>query len=91
MGVAVEESRQDRPSTEVHRLIAIEARPDVDEATVLVLPSRSEGLGRVVVEAFCRGRGVVAFSDGGLVSLAPNSQFKTTKARNANEATGRTV
>ena len=31
----------------------------LDEATVLVLPSRSEGLGRVVVEAFCRGRGVV--------------------------------
>src|SRR5262249_21947877 len=29
----------------------------LDEATVLVLPSRSEGLGRVVVEAFCRGRG----------------------------------
>ena len=27
---------------------------------MLVLPSRSEGLGRVVVEAFCRGRGVVA-------------------------------
>ena len=25
-------------------------------ATVLVLPSRSEGLGRVLVEAFCRGR-----------------------------------
>ncbi|HUG63819.1 MAG TPA: glycosyltransferase family 4 protein, partial [Gaiellaceae bacterium] len=31
----------------------------LDEATILVLPSRSEGLGRVVVEAFCRGRGVV--------------------------------
>ena len=31
----------------------------LDAATVLVLPSRSEGLGRVVVEAFCRGRGVV--------------------------------
>ena len=29
-------------------------------ATVLVLPSRSEGLGRVVIEAFARGRGVVA-------------------------------
>ena len=31
----------------------------LDEATLLVLPSRSEGMGRVVVEAFCRGRPVV--------------------------------
>ncbi len=29
----------------------------LDAATVLVLPSRSEGMGRVLVEAFCRGRG----------------------------------
>src|SRR5439155_13834008 len=28
----------------------------LDAATVLVLPSRSEGMGRVLVEAFCRGR-----------------------------------
>ena len=32
----------------------------LDAATVLVLPSRSEGMGRVLVEAFCRGRAVVA-------------------------------
>ena len=41
----------------------------LDASTVLVLPSRSEGLGRVIVEAFCRGRGVVASRVGGIPDI----------------------
>jgi glycosyltransferase involved in cell wall biosynthesis len=47
--------------------------PDVagalDDASVLVLPSRSEGLGRVVIEAFCRRRGVIGSRIGGIPDL----------------------
>ena len=42
---------------------------ELDAATVLVLPSRSEGLGRIVVEALCRGRPVVATRVGGITDL----------------------
>ncbi len=38
----------------------------MDESTCLVLPSRSEGLGRVLIESFARGRGVVASRVGGI-------------------------
>jgi glycosyltransferase involved in cell wall biosynthesis len=41
----------------------------LDAATVLVLPSRYEGLGRVVIEAFARGRGAVATRAGGILDL----------------------
>ena len=41
----------------------------LDDAWVLVLPSRSEGMGRVLVEAFCRGRGVVGTRAGSIPDL----------------------
>jgi glycosyltransferase involved in cell wall biosynthesis len=47
------------------RLEQREVASALDEARTLVLPSESEGLPRVVVEAFMRGRTVVATRAGG--------------------------
>jgi glycosyltransferase involved in cell wall biosynthesis len=41
----------------------------MDESWVLVLPSRSEGMGRVLVEAFLRGRGVIGSRAGSIPNL----------------------
>ena len=38
----------------------------MDASTCLVLPSRSEGLPRVILESFARGRGVIASRVGGV-------------------------
>jgi glycosyltransferase involved in cell wall biosynthesis len=51
------------------RLATAEVALALDEATLLVLPSRGEGMGRVVVEAFCRGRAVVGSDAGGIPDL----------------------
>ncbi len=41
----------------------------LDECSLLVLPSRSEGMGRVVIEAFCRARPVIGTRVGGIPDL----------------------
>jgi glycosyltransferase involved in cell wall biosynthesis len=51
------------------RLSQDEVSAALDESTLLVLPSRSEGMGRVIVEAFCRARPVVASRVGGIPDL----------------------
>ncbi len=48
------------------RLTQREVAKALDEATCLVLPSRSEGLGRVLLEASLRGRAAVAMGVGGI-------------------------
>jgi glycosyltransferase involved in cell wall biosynthesis len=51
-----------------------EVAEELDRATCLVLPSRREGMGRVVVEAFCRGRGVVGTRGGGIEDLVRDEE-----------------
>ena len=46
----------------------------MDDATLLVLPSWPEGLGRVIIEAFARGRGVVATEAGGIPDLVTHER-----------------
>jgi glycosyltransferase involved in cell wall biosynthesis len=50
-------------------LTPAEVAEAMDEAWLLVLPSRSEGMGRVLVEAFCRGRAVVGTRVGSIPDL----------------------
>jgi glycosyltransferase involved in cell wall biosynthesis len=46
----------------------------LDDATVLVLPSRSEGLPRIIIEAACRGRAVVASAAGGIPDFVTHGE-----------------
>lgn len=46
----------------------------LDRATLLVLPSRSEGMGRVVVEAACRARPVVGSRVGGIPDVVADGE-----------------
>jgi glycosyltransferase involved in cell wall biosynthesis len=51
------------------RLTTREVVQALDDSTVLVLPSRSEGMGRVIVEALSRGRPVIGTRVGGIPDL----------------------
>jgi glycosyltransferase involved in cell wall biosynthesis len=73
---AVEQLLRDLPAQTSweERLSQADVSQALDEATALVLPSRSEGMGRVLVEAFCRARPVVATRVGGIPDLVAEGQ-----------------
>jgi glycosyltransferase involved in cell wall biosynthesis len=56
------------------RLAADEVAHLLDASTCLVLSSQSEGLPRIVMEAFCRGRPVVATAVGGVPDLVRDGE-----------------
>ncbi len=72
----VDDLVRELPGQVVHleRLDPVGIAAQLDEATILVLPSWPEGLGRVVIEAFARGRGVVATGAGGVLDLVQDGR-----------------
>jgi glycosyltransferase involved in cell wall biosynthesis len=64
----VDQLVRDMPAqvTWTERLSQADVARAMDEATCLVLPSRSEGLGRVLIEAFLRERPAIAMNVGGI-------------------------
>jgi glycosyltransferase involved in cell wall biosynthesis len=55
-------------------LSAEEVSAALDASTLLVLPSRSEGMGRVVIEAGCRARAVVGSAVGGIPDVVADGE-----------------
>ena len=72
----VDDLVRELPGQVVHleRLDPVGIAAQLDDATILVLPSWPEGLGRVVIEAFARGRGVVATGAGGVLDLVQDGR-----------------
>jgi glycosyltransferase involved in cell wall biosynthesis len=68
----VESLVADLPGQVTHapRLAPDEVVAEIDAARALVLPSWPEGLGRVVLEAFARGRLVIGTDGGGIPDIA---------------------
>ncbi|HEY2935956.1 MAG TPA: glycosyltransferase family 4 protein [Gaiellaceae bacterium] len=56
------------------RLTPEEVARALDEASLVVLPSRSEGMGRVIVEALLRGRPVLGSRVGGIRDLVRDGE-----------------
>ena len=72
----VERLRDDFPDQVEHvaSLPPAEVARRMDDSTFLVLPSRSEGLGRVIIESFARARAVVATRVGGIPHLVDDDR-----------------
>jgi glycosyltransferase involved in cell wall biosynthesis len=56
------------------RLSPEEVAAAMDESWLLTLPSRTEGLGRVLIEAACRGRALVGASRGGIPDVVGDGE-----------------
>jgi glycosyltransferase involved in cell wall biosynthesis len=72
----IHELVRDLPGQVVHRpqLQPHEVAAEIDASRALVLPSWPEGLGRVVLEAFARGRTVVATNAGGIKDIVTDGR-----------------
>ena len=72
----VDELVRDFPSrvTAIPELSPPEVAKLLDQSTLLAMSSASEGLGRVIMEAFARGRPVVGTSVGGIPDLVTHER-----------------
>lgn len=70
----VQQLTRDLPASVTHHpvLAPMDVAHEIDASRALVLPSYPEGLGRVVLEAFARGRCVVGTDGGGIPDMVTN-------------------